>query len=166
MRNLKPLSLFVFFCASACEWIFIKTHIIESRCVIGPGNILRASFSPEILQAGAVKGLAYVCTRTCWSVIGGHYRSTETDQITADMFLQCSAISYRTVSSIAVTVFRSMIRMYREIRSSWCGKANMTSTSASQSCIPVVLYSLKTVPEEWYSSIKHIGRRRMFQIGG
>ena len=33
----------------------------ESRCVIGPENILflgvRASFSPEILQAGAVMGL-------------------------------------------------------------------------------------------------------------
>ena len=43
-------------------------------------------------------------------------------QITADMLIECSAISYRTVSSNAVTVFRSMIRMYRAIRSSWCGK--------------------------------------------
>ena len=33
----------------------------ESRCVIGPENIpflgVRAAFSPDILQAGAVKGL-------------------------------------------------------------------------------------------------------------
>ena len=37
-------------------------HSIESRCAIGPENVLfgmcvRAFFSPEILHAGAVKGL-------------------------------------------------------------------------------------------------------------
>ena len=58
---MKPLTVSVFFFALAFEWVFIETHSIESggyrsgkyavrRCV-------RASFSPEILQAGAVKGL-------------------------------------------------------------------------------------------------------------
>ena len=43
--------------------IFIKTRSVESRRVIGPENVLcvcrrvSASFSPEIVQAGAVKGL-------------------------------------------------------------------------------------------------------------
>ena len=45
-------------------------HSIESRCVIGPeynytvcGRVL-ASFSPEILRAGAVKGLSHANTTT------------------------------------------------------------------------------------------------------
>ena len=62
MRNLKPLSRFVFFFALACKRIFIKTHGIESRCVIGAENILFAGasmhHSARILQAGAVKGLS------------------------------------------------------------------------------------------------------------
>ena len=42
---------------------FIKTRRIESRCVIGPEKYavcrrVRASFRPEIVQAGAVKGTA------------------------------------------------------------------------------------------------------------
>ena len=60
--NLKPFKPFCFLFALACERTFITTHNIESRCVIGPENILffrrvRASFSPEIVQVGAVKGL-------------------------------------------------------------------------------------------------------------
>ena len=57
---MKPLSIFVFFFVLACEMIEIKTHITESRCY-RTGNILRAraSFSPGILQAGAVKGLSF-----------------------------------------------------------------------------------------------------------
>ena len=39
----------------------------ESRCVTGPENILflgvLASFSPEMLQAGAVKGLKTICVK-------------------------------------------------------------------------------------------------------
>jgi len=58
--------LFSFF-GLACERIFIKMHIIESRYVKGLEDILfasvSASFSPEILQAGAVKGL----TAKVWS---------------------------------------------------------------------------------------------------
>ena len=42
MLNLKPFSLIVFFLAPGCEKIFIKTYSIESRCVIGPENILFA----------------------------------------------------------------------------------------------------------------------------
>ena len=47
----------------------IKTHTTESRCLTGPENILflrrvRVSFSPEILQAGAVRGLKVDCTGT------------------------------------------------------------------------------------------------------
>ena len=42
--------------------VLSETHSIECRCVAGPENTLfcrriRASFSPEILQDGAVKGL-------------------------------------------------------------------------------------------------------------
>ena len=61
MRNLKPLSLFVFFLALACERTFTKMHCTENRCYrkrkytvcrCGP-----APFSPDILQAEAMKGL-------------------------------------------------------------------------------------------------------------
>ena len=61
MQNLKPLSLFVCFFALACKKIFIKTHSIDNRCHRIRKNTVcrcvRASFSPNILQAGAVKGL-------------------------------------------------------------------------------------------------------------
>ena len=61
MRNLKPSSLSVFFFALASEKTFIKTYITESGCYrIGKYTVyrrVRASFSPEMLQAGAVKGL-------------------------------------------------------------------------------------------------------------
>ena len=61
VQNLKPVSLFVFFFALSSERIFMKTHSTEGRCVIGPENTvcmrIRASFSPEILQALALKGL-------------------------------------------------------------------------------------------------------------
>ena len=63
-KNLKPVSLFVFFIALACEMIFIKMRSTESRCVIGPENMLvlrrvRASFCSDILQAWVVKGLMH-----------------------------------------------------------------------------------------------------------
>ena len=56
----KRLLVFIF--ALACQRIFLKMHSVESTCVIAPGTILffrhiLASFSPEILQTGAVKGL-------------------------------------------------------------------------------------------------------------
>ena len=61
MQNLKPLSRFVFFFALACERIFTQTHSIESRCYrIEKHTVcrrVRASFSPDLLQAGAVNGL-------------------------------------------------------------------------------------------------------------
>ena len=63
VKNLKPLSLSGFFSSAlALERIFIKIHYTESRCSRGLENILffrhvGASFSLEILQAGAVKGL-------------------------------------------------------------------------------------------------------------
>ena len=61
VRNLKPFSLFVFFIALACEKISIKTHSIENRCYrTGKYTLCRrvhAPFSPDILQAVAVKGL-------------------------------------------------------------------------------------------------------------
>ena len=63
--NLKLLSLFVCFLALACEKIFITMHSTKRACVIGPENVLllrcvHASFSLEIVQAGAVKGLSSV----------------------------------------------------------------------------------------------------------
>ena len=61
VRNLKALSLFVFFFTLACERIFIKTHSIENRsCRTVKYTVcrrIRASFSPVVLQARAVKGL-------------------------------------------------------------------------------------------------------------
>ena len=61
MQNLKLLTVSVFFFALACERVFIETHSIESRCYrTGKYTVCRctcASFSLEILQAGAVKGL-------------------------------------------------------------------------------------------------------------
>ena len=58
VKNLKSLSLFVFFFALACERIFIKTYTIESRCLIGLENILSMHLSARgILQALAVMGL-------------------------------------------------------------------------------------------------------------
>ena len=58
----ETLKFFVIFFALACaESIFIKTHSIESRCYsTGKYTVcrrVRVSFSPEILQALAVKGL-------------------------------------------------------------------------------------------------------------
>ena len=38
--KLETLSLFVLFFALACERTVIKAHSIESRCIIGPENIL------------------------------------------------------------------------------------------------------------------------------
>ena len=50
--------------ALACEKIFIKTHSTESRCYrTGNYTVYRhvpASFRPEIVQAGAVKGFCLV----------------------------------------------------------------------------------------------------------
>ena len=62
LRNLKPLSLFVFFFALACERTFIQKCIASKVAVlqdreIAVGRRVRISFSPDILQAGAVKGL-------------------------------------------------------------------------------------------------------------
>ena len=67
------------FSTLACERIFIKTDITESRYATGPENILflrrvLGSFSPEILQAGAMKvffvffvyaNLCPLMTRSC-----------------------------------------------------------------------------------------------------
>ena len=62
------LNLSVFFLALACKTISIKTHSTESRFVTAPENILfggvRVFFSPEMLQAGAVKGLITFSVRT------------------------------------------------------------------------------------------------------
>ena len=45
LRNLNPLTLFVFFFALAYERILIKTRSTESLCVVGPDNILFAGAS-------------------------------------------------------------------------------------------------------------------------
>ena len=58
---MKPWHLFVFFFELACVRISIKAHRIENRCYgtrkYTVCHHVRASFSPELLQAGAVKGL-------------------------------------------------------------------------------------------------------------
>ena len=62
VQNLKPLTVSVLFFALSCERIFIERHSIGSRWYrTGKYTVcrrVRASFSPEILQAGAVKGLS------------------------------------------------------------------------------------------------------------
>ena len=61
MQNLKPCTVSVLFFALACERIFFETRGIESGCYRTGNHTVcrrvRASFSPDILQAGAVKGL-------------------------------------------------------------------------------------------------------------
>ena len=57
------LNLYAFFSALACERIFIKTHCIERRLIlfwqqkVYCFRHVPTLFSPETLQAGAVKGL-------------------------------------------------------------------------------------------------------------
>ena len=57
---MKPLMLPSYF-SQLCERIFIETHSIESRCYrsekYSACRRIRAFFSPDILQIGAVKGL-------------------------------------------------------------------------------------------------------------
>ena len=57
----NPYAFLVFLMDPAGETIFIKTHSTENRChMTGKHTVcrrVRASFSPENLQAGAVKGL-------------------------------------------------------------------------------------------------------------
>ena len=67
MQILKSLSPVLSFFGLARGRIFIKTHSIESRCVIEPEKKMKkvcrcvcASFSPEMLQAGAAKGLIFL----------------------------------------------------------------------------------------------------------
>ena len=48
VQSLKPLSLFVFCFALACERTCIKTHSIESTRVIGPENRLFAGRSEHL----------------------------------------------------------------------------------------------------------------------
>ena len=67
MQNLIHPFSFVFF-TLICERVFIKVHNIEIRFVIELENVLFAGVcvcvcalsEPEILQAGAVKGLMRV----------------------------------------------------------------------------------------------------------
>ena len=58
---LKPQSIFAFSFALACESIFTNPHSTENRCYrtrkYTVFRRVRVSFSTEILQAGAVKGL-------------------------------------------------------------------------------------------------------------
>ena len=83
MRNLKPLTLFSFFClffffvfffALACQRNFIKMHSIDNGCYrTGKYAVCRrgrASFSPKILQAGAVKGFSLFVFFSHWHVKG------------------------------------------------------------------------------------------------
>ena len=78
-KSAKPETVFVFSFALASLWkdFHQQMHSIENRCIIGPGNVLFASASvhlalPEILQAGAVKGLITSKNKTnknlCFSV--------------------------------------------------------------------------------------------------
>ena len=73
VQNWKPLTVSVLFFALSCERIFIETHSIGSSCY-GTGKYIvcrrvRASFSPEILQAwAAAKGLSVCRAINCFSL--------------------------------------------------------------------------------------------------
>ena len=74
---MKSLSLLNLFLALGCERISTKTFSTESRFVrlrTGKYTICRrlgVLFSPEILQAGAVKGLTlYVLLFALWWAVG------------------------------------------------------------------------------------------------
>ena len=57
VRNLKLLSLLIFFFALAWEQTFIKTHNVENRFVKGPENILFCRRVPACtLQPGNFTG--------------------------------------------------------------------------------------------------------------
>ena len=63
MRNLKSLSLFVFFFTLRCERIPIKTHSTENRCYRTRKQtvcrrVLPLIIQPGIVQAGVAKGLS------------------------------------------------------------------------------------------------------------
>ena len=60
MRNSKPLGLFVCFFALGIERILIKTQMRYWTGKYTVCRCARASFSPEIVQAAAVKGLSVV----------------------------------------------------------------------------------------------------------
>ena len=74
MRNLKPFSFYVFFFALARERIFIKMYSIESRCVLGPANILpscahlvleqHAGSFTVVLRRKQIFGTSQVCYLT------------------------------------------------------------------------------------------------------
>ena len=69
-QNLKSWSLWFLSSMLACKWIFIKTHSIESRLVIGLQNILFAGvcmyfFEPRNLTGWSSEGVKYltgICT--------------------------------------------------------------------------------------------------------
>ena len=82
MRNLKPLSLFVFFFALARERSFIKTYSIESRSLTGTENILFAGASAHLsahkfYRLGQWRGL------TDWLMIDDHLFSALLSRLTA-----------------------------------------------------------------------------------
>ena len=61
MRNLTPSAFFLLFFALACEGIFIKMqtlkYIYYRTGIYTVCRLVLASFSPEIVEAAAVKGL-------------------------------------------------------------------------------------------------------------
>ena len=94
------------FFALACQLVFIKTHIIESRCVYRTEKYtvcrrVRASFSPEILQAGAVKG--WKCAT---SPVGTGLHSAATSEpgmpksITESVWYCCTNSGFHTTPSL------------------------------------------------------------------
>ena len=94
MQNLKPWTVSVLFFALSCERIFMGTHSTESRCYrTGKYTVcrrVRASFSPEILQAGAAMGL-----KASWGEDASWFEN--------DKYMQrlCMAASSITIYAIA-----------------------------------------------------------------
>ena len=95
MQNLKPLTVSVFFFALECGKIFIKKHSIESRCYrTGKYTVCRryrASFSPEILQSGAVKGLIATYTEPSCER-SGHTPCSHRDRFTTSSETEANAV--------------------------------------------------------------------------
>ena len=106
VQNLKPLTVSVLIFALSCERIFIERHSIGSRCYrIGKYTVyrrFRASFSPEILQSGAAKGLSF----RLWNLLG----TGPVSVLVIFIFLCCSLLSQgASVLSLPCQVTASLL---------------------------------------------------------
>ena len=73
------------------ERIFIKMRNTEIRFVIGPGKVLFSLFSPEMLQAEAVKGLRQSLSKKVPAVCSPFNRRSEGLLVNATSLSVCGS---------------------------------------------------------------------------